>query len=58
MMANAGNNSESGTPRGASLLDRIKSWDEAMQCSERYAKCDPDGPSESWSPLYEIADFD
>ena len=58
MMANAGNNSEGGAPRGRNLLDKIKSWDEAMQWSERYAKADPDGPSESWSPLYELADFD
>ena len=56
MMANASNTSENSAPR--SLLDRIKSWDEAMQSSERYAKCDPDGMTESWSPLYEIADFD
>ena len=58
MMANAGNNSERGTQRGGSLLDKIKSWDEAMQWSERYVKSESDNPSESWSPLYEIADFD
>jgi hypothetical protein len=56
MTANTGKNSDGGAPRN--LLDKIKSWDEAMQCSERYAKCDPDGPSEPWSPLYELADFD
>ena len=58
MMANAGNNSEVGTQRGRSLLDKIKSWDEAMQWSERYVKAESDGVSEPWSPLYEIADFD
>jgi hypothetical protein len=58
MMANAGNNSEGGTQGGRSLLDKIKSWDEAMQWSERYVKAEGDGVSEPWSPLYEIADFD
>lgn len=58
MMANAGNNSERGTQRGGSLLDKIKSWDEAMQWSERYVKSESDGTSEQWSPLYELADFD
>jgi hypothetical protein len=58
MITNAGNSSESGAPRSRNLLEKIKSWDEAMQLSERYAKSDPDGPSEPWSPLYELADFD
>jgi len=57
MMANAGKNSEGGIPRG-SLLEKIKSWDEAMQWSERYVKSESDSPTEHWSPLYEIADFD
>jgi hypothetical protein len=58
MMANAGNNSERGTQRGGSLLDKIKSWDEAMQWSERYVKSENDAQTEHFSPLYEIADFD
>ena len=58
MMANAGNNSEGGTQGGRSLLDKIKSWDEALQWSERYVKAESDGASEPWSPLYELADFD
>ena len=58
MMANAANNSERGTQRSGSLLDKIKSWDEAMQWSERYVKSESDAPSEHFSPLYEIADFD
>ena len=58
MMANAGNNSEIGTLRSRSLLDKIKSWDEAMQWSEQYVKAEGDGASEQWSPLYELADFD
>ncbi|HEY8181304.1 MAG TPA: hypothetical protein VII32_03635 [Thermoanaerobaculia bacterium] len=52
------NNSEAGTQRRGSLLDKIKSWDEAMQWSERYVKSESDAPSEHFSPLYEIADFD
>lgn len=44
MMANAGNNNERGTQRGGSLLDKIKSWDEAMHWSERYVKSESDGP--------------
>src|SRR6266550_804581 len=42
MMANAGKNSEGGIPRG-SLLEKIKSWDEAMQWSERHVKAEGDG---------------
>jgi hypothetical protein len=58
MMANVSNNSEAGTQRRGSLLDKIKSWDEAMQWSERYVKSEGDGASEEFSPLYELADFD
>ena len=58
MMANTGNNSDGGAPRSRNLLDKIKSWDEAMQWSERYVKAEGDGASEQWSPLYELADFD
>ena len=57
MMTNAGNNSER-TQRGGSLLDKIKSWDEAMEWSERYVKSESDAPSEPFSPMYEIADFE
>ena len=57
MMANAGNSSEGGVPRSRNLLDKIKSWDEAMRWSERYVKAEDDGASEQWSP-YELADFD
>jgi hypothetical protein len=58
MMANVSNNSEGGMQRRGSLLDKIKSWDEAMEWSERYVKAESDSPSELFSPLYEIADFD
>lgn len=58
MMANASNGSERVTQRGGSLLDKIKSWDEAMQWSERYVKSENENPTEHFSPLYEIADFD
>ena len=58
MMANVSNNSEGGMQQRGSLLDKIKSWDEAMQWSERYVKSESDSPSEHFSPLYEIADFD
>ncbi|MDQ6803081.1 MAG: hypothetical protein M3041_19940 [Acidobacteriota bacterium] len=57
MMANAGNNSDGGTPRGGSLLDKIKSWDEAMQWSERDVKAESDGPWETMESALRAGGF-
>ncbi len=58
MMATAGTHNEPHAPRSSKLLDKIKSWDEAMQWSERYVKAEGDVASEQWSPLYELVDLD